>query len=47
MQRQSAIRFHKENENSRIIDMQEKKELEMRNLARMEIQMLERQSKSR
>lgn len=47
LQRQSAIRFHKEAETSRLEELQEKKELEMRNLARLELQMLERQSKSR
>jgi putative component of toxin-antitoxin plasmid stabilization module len=37
LQRQSAIKFHKESESNRLEELQERKELEMRNLARLEL----------
>ena len=47
LQKQNSIRNYRETEHSRLVESKEKRELQMRDLARMELQMIERQSKSR
>jgi hypothetical protein len=47
LERNSAIRQQRESERSRISDVREKRQVELREVVRMEIEMLQRQSRSR